>query len=286
VPAELLDDPPRLDRRRGVPVHAQIERWLTEAITRGDLVAGQRLPGERRLAAALRVSRMTLRQALDGLARSGTVVRLPGRAGGAFVAEPKIDYDLTGSAGFAEQMRLAGRRAGTAVLVARTVAAGQPIADALRIAPGGPVHELVRVRSADGVALVVARSWLPADLLPGLLELPLTGSLRALLGEHFGLAPQGAVEYLEPASADPDDAAALEVPTGTQLTAVERTTHAADGLPVELTRERYRADRVRLVVRTGADSRGSGDMNRSSAAHVPQFGRVRGASGRRPTIAG
>src|SRR4051794_34416800 len=199
---------------------------------------------------------MTLRQALDGLARRGVLVRLPGRAGGAFVAEPKIDYDLTGSAGFAEQMRLAGRRAGTAVLVARTVAAGPPIADALRIAQDAPVHQLVRVRSADGVAVVVARSWLPADLLPGLLELPLTGSLRALLGEHFGLAPQGAVEYLEPASADPDDAAALEVPTGTQLAAVERTAHAADGLPVELTRERYRADRVRLVVRTGAGMSG------------------------------
>jgi GntR family transcriptional regulator len=88
VPAELLDDPPRLDRRRGVPVHAQIERWLTDVIARGDLVAGQRLPGERHLAAALRVSRMTLRQALDGLARSGVLVRLPGRAGGAFVADP------------------------------------------------------------------------------------------------------------------------------------------------------------------------------------------------------
>jgi GntR family transcriptional regulator len=252
VPAELLDDPPRLERRRGVPVHAQIERWLTDVIARGDLVAGQRLPGERHLAAALRVSRMTLRQALDGLGRRGVLVRLPGRSGGAFVAEPKIDYDLTGSAGFSEQMRRAGRRADATVLVARTTAAEQPVAAALWIAAGEPVHELVRVRSADGVALVVTRSWLPAARLPGLLDLPLTGSLRALLGERFGLAPQSAVEHLEPATADPDDAAALDVPTGTPLMAVERTAFSAEGAPVELARDRYRADRVRLVVRTGA----------------------------------
>jgi GntR family transcriptional regulator len=143
VPAELLDDPPRLERRPGAPVHAQIERWLTDVIARGDLVAGQRLPGERDLAAALRVSRMTLRQALDGLGRRGVLVRLPGRSGGAFVAEPKIDYDLTGSAGFAEQMRLAGRRAEATVLVARTAGADQTVAAALRLAPGDPVHELV-----------------------------------------------------------------------------------------------------------------------------------------------
>jgi hypothetical protein len=60
------------------------------------------------LAAALRVSRMTLRQALDGLARRGALARLPRRSGGAFVAEPKIDCDLTGLAGFTEQHSVAG----------------------------------------------------------------------------------------------------------------------------------------------------------------------------------
>jgi GntR family transcriptional regulator len=266
VSAELLDDPPPLDRRRGVPVHAQIERWLMDVITGGELVAGQRLPGERDLAAALRVSRMTLRQALDGLARRGVLVRLPGRAGGAFVAEPKIDYDLTGSAGFTEQMRRTGRRPESVVLAARTVAADGPVAAALLLQAGEPVHELVRVRSADGVAVVVARSWLPAALVPGLLDLPLTGSLRALLGEHYRLAPDAAVEFLEPVTADPDDAAALDVPTGTPLMSVERSARAADGIPVEFARDRYRADRVRLVVRTGA---GEAPHARPDAEPVP-----------------
>jgi GntR family transcriptional regulator len=252
VSAELLDDPPRLERRQGVPVHAQIEGWLMDVITRGDLTSGQRLPGERDLAAALRVSRGTLRQALDGLARRGVLVRVPGRRGGAFVAEPKIDYDLTGSAGFTEQMRRAGRRAEATVLAARTVPADAATAAALLLTPDEPVHELVRMRSADGVAVVVARTWLPAALLPGLLELPLTGSLRALLAEHYGLAPQTAVEYLEPVTADPDDAAALDVPTGTALMSVERVACGAGGAPVELAHQRYRADRVRLVVRSAA----------------------------------
>lgn len=248
--AELLGRAPVLERHRGVPAHAQIERWLMDEITAGLIAAGDRLPGERELAAALRVSRMTLRQALDGLARRGVLVRTPGRSGGAFVAEPKIDCDLTGVAGFTEQMRRAHRRAGAEVLAAHTVDAEGPVARALRLQPGAPVYELVRVRSADGAALALERSWLPAASLPGLLAHPLTGSIYELLADRYGLAPHTAVEYLEPVSADPAEAAALGVARGTALMGVERTASSVAGLPVEFARDLYRTDRVRLMVRT------------------------------------
>jgi GntR family transcriptional regulator len=248
--AELLGRAPALERHRGVPVHAQIERWLMEEITAGAISAGDRLPGERELAAALQVSRMTLRQALDGLARRGVLIRTPGRSGGAFVAEPRIDCDLTGVAGFTEQMRRAHRKAGAEILGARIVEAEGPVAQALRLAPGASVYELVRVRSADGTALALERSWLPADRLPGLLSHPLTGSIYELLADEYGLAPHTAVEYLEPVSADPSEAAALGVVRGTPLMGVERTAHSVGGLPVEYARDLYRADRVRLMVRT------------------------------------
>ena len=248
--AELLGRAPLLERLRGVPAHAQIERWLMDQISAGQIVAGDRLPGERDLAAALHVSRMTLRQALDRLARSGVLVRIPGRAGGAFVAEPKIDCDLTGLAGFTEQMRRAHRRAGAEVLSADTIGAADDVAAALRVPVGAPVHELVRVRSADGAALALERSWFPAEHLPRLLEHPLTGSIYDLLAEQYGLAPHTAVEYLGPVSADPAEAAALGVARGTALMGVERTAQSVAGLPVEFARDLYRADRVRLMVRT------------------------------------
>ena len=254
--AELLGRAPVLERRRGVPAHAQIEQWLMEQITRGAVATGERLPAERDLAAALRVSRMTLRQALDGLARRGVLIRLPGRSGGAFVAEPKIDCDLTGVAGFTEQMRRARRTAGARVLSAGTAGADDEVAAALRLAPGAPVHEVVRVRSADGTALALERSWLPAGTLPGLLDHPLTGSLYDLLDHAYGLAPHTAVEYLEPVTADASDAAALGVAAGTALMRVERTAQSVAGLPVEFARDLYRADRVRLMVRTAVGAGG------------------------------
>src|SRR5437773_12515227 len=88
--------------RGNVPAHAQIEERLAEAIGAGNLTSGERLPPEREMAKGLGVSRMTLRQALASLARRGMVVRVRGRHGGTFVAQPKIERDMTALAGLTE----------------------------------------------------------------------------------------------------------------------------------------------------------------------------------------
>ena len=117
VPAPAwTTDLPDLTGASSVPAHARIERWLTDLIGRGDLVVGDRLPPEGQLAAILGVSRMTLRQALGRLETVGTVQRKPGRMGGTFVDEPKILCDLTGLAGFTEQMQRNNVRAGARIV--------------------------------------------------------------------------------------------------------------------------------------------------------------------------
>jgi GntR family transcriptional regulator len=251
--ADVLGSAPDLGDDSSVPAHARIEQWLTGVIDKGAVVPGDKLPREETLAAALGVSRMTLRQALAALERHGTIVRKPGRLGGTFVAEPRIVCDLTGLAGFTEQMRRADRTAGARVLQAHTVPADEDVAAALDLATGDAVHEVARVRSADGTALALERSWFPAAHVPDLLARPLTGSLYALLAAGYGLAPHTAVEYLEPVTAGAAEADALEVPAGAALMQVERVARTVAGVPVEFARDRYRADRVRLMIRTGVD---------------------------------
>ena len=56
---------------------------------------GERLGAERELAERLGVSRSTIRAALADLERSGVVRRTRGRSGGIFVAERKVERDLT-----------------------------------------------------------------------------------------------------------------------------------------------------------------------------------------------
>jgi GntR family transcriptional regulator len=231
-------------------VHSQIEDWLAGEIAVGALRPGERLPTEHDLAAWFGVSRMTLRHALAELARRGLVTRAVGRNGGTFVAQPKLEQDLTTLAGFSEQLRRHGMVAGARVLTASGRRAGPAAAAALQLSEGDQVHEVRRIRLADGKPIAVEHSLFPAALFPEMLQCRLDGSLYELLEVNYGLRPHRAREILEPVTAGVREAEALEVAEGAPLMLVERTAYARDGRPLEFARDLFRGDRTRLVVWT------------------------------------
>lgn len=252
---ELIEAAPDFSRQGGVPVHVRIEQWLMDAITRGTLEPGDKFPGERDFAARIGVSRMTLRQALATLEQRGVLQRGTGRGGGAVIVQPKIECDLTGVAGFTEQMRRAQLRAGARLLSAETVPANGLVAEELQVRAGDPIHEIVRVRSADGTPLALEHSYFPAQHFPDLLGHRLTGSLYNLLRKNYSLGPHTANELLEPYLAGEDEAKRLAIEVGSPLMLIQRTAYSSSGLPVEFARDLFRADRIRIMVRSGLDTK-------------------------------
>jgi GntR family transcriptional regulator len=222
-----------------------------EMISTGELAAGDRLPREQDLAAVFGVSRMTLRQALSGLQQRGVLDRVPGRSGGTFVVEPKIECDLTGLAGFTEQLRRANLRASARLLSARTTPASRVVANSLGLARDAEVHEIVRVRAVDNNPLALERSYFPASLFEGLLQLDLSHSLYELMDTEFGQRPATADENLEPVLPSGEDAEHLELPPGRPVMLIERTAFSSAGQAVEYARDLFRPDRIRISVRSG-----------------------------------
>jgi GntR family transcriptional regulator len=252
VPDWLRRHPP-FSARTGAPLHAQIERWLTDVISHGALVPGDRLPREGDLAALLGVSRMTLRQALATLEAHGTLARKTGRSGGTYVREPRIDCDLTGLTGFTEQMRRASLRAGARLVSASTVPAGHSAARALSVSPGAPVHEVIRVRTARREPLALERAYFPVGPFPDLLDHRLSGSIYQLLRREYGQIPHLADEVLEPVVATAEEATLLGIEPNGPLMLIERTTFTVSGLAIEYARDLFRADRVRISLQTSID---------------------------------
>ena len=80
--------------------------------------------------------------------------------------------------------------------------------------------------------------------------MPLGGSVYELLEQHFGAEPAEAVERIEVVLASGDEAAILDVEPGAPLMAITRTTTDPGGEPIEFSRDLFRADRTRIVVRT------------------------------------
>lgn len=67
---------------------------IAERIRLGDFATGDRLPSERDLAAALRISRATLREAIRVLADAGVLEVRSGSTGGIFVASDYLPFEL------------------------------------------------------------------------------------------------------------------------------------------------------------------------------------------------
>jgi GntR family transcriptional regulator len=234
------------------PAWVQIEEQLADRIESGALAPGERIPPERDLAEGLGVSRMTVRQALASLAARGLVERGVGR--GTFVREaPRVVHDLTRVAGFTEEVERQGLEAGARILEAKECAASDQVAAALGLEPGAPVVRLERVRLGGDRPMTLEDTWVPAHRFPGLLDRDLSGSLYTLMRDEYDLGPVSATERLEPMAARSYEADALEVAEGSPLMLVERVAYAADGTPVEFSRDRHRGDAARFVIRVVSD---------------------------------
>ena len=198
------------------------------------------------------MSRSTVRAALAELERSGVVRRVRGRAGGIFVAERKVERDLTSLAGLPAYLRRQGFEAGARVIATAIVEADAETAGALGLAPGAPVAEVIRVRLADGEPISLERARFPAERFPGLLDRSLAGSLYELLEGEYRLRPGEAEERIEVVAAGAAETRLLAVRRGAPLLAIARTTWDREGRPFERSHDLFRADRARIVVRARA----------------------------------
>ncbi|WP_432843030.1 GntR family transcriptional regulator [Dactylosporangium sp. CA-092794] len=237
----------------GGAVAADVHRRILDHIRDRGLAPGERLGGERDLAQTFGVSRSSVRQALATLERTGAVRRVPGRGGGTFVGLPKVDRDLSRIVGVPQLLRRQGMHAGTRVLGTALVMADTPTAAALDLPEGSHVFDIVRIRLADGEPMSLEHARLPAARFPGLLELPLVGSLYDLLAENFDTRPDTAIENIEIVLADADEAGVLGLAKDAPLLSVVRTTRDADGVPFEYSHDLFRGDRISLTVRLTVD---------------------------------
>jgi GntR family transcriptional regulator len=200
----------RLRRRASEPAWAQIEVQLAERIESGELRPGERLPPERALAQSLDVSRMTVRQALDALARRGLLERGVGR--GTFVRAPARSF--SDRLGDAEARVLLAREEGAELRVRR-------------------------VRVSDGRPVALEDVRLPAERFPELLTRDLTGSLYELM-RSYGLEPVRVRERIAAVPAGEEEARALELRAGAPVMLVERVGYTAGDEAVEHAREHHR----------------------------------------------
>jgi GntR family transcriptional regulator len=232
-------------------MYAQIQAQLLGMIHSGRLNAGDLLPSEEELSRVYGVSRMTARQALQLLKSQGLATRHRGR--GTFVAQPKMEKDITHLAGFTAEMQALGLKSSSKVLKAETIEATDKIAEQLGIKAGTPVFRLSRLRLADGLPLAFEEVFLSLARFPGILDVDFAHqSLYQTLHESYGVRFGMADETLEARAAGRLEAQLLDIPPRSSLLVISRTLRGVDGKPIETSRSSYRGDRYRAVLKIQA----------------------------------
>lgn len=217
----------------------QLREYLLGRIE-NELRPHEKLPTERDLAENFSVSRLTVRRVLDRLETEGRVYRIQGA--GTFVSERRIAKSLELTS-FSEDMRQRGLEPGSRLIVAEDIHAGARIGYALKISPAYRVLHLARVRTADSHPMCLEHTYLPAQLVPGLIDLPLDGSLYEILRSRFRIDLERAEQTIRCTVLEPADAELLDVPALSPAFAVERTVFDSRGRAVEHAEALYRGDR-------------------------------------------
>lgn len=238
-------------RNGPLPLHHQLRDDLRGAILDGSLPPGRAIPSEAELGGVYEVSRGTVRQALAALRDEGFIAGGRG-AQPVVVRAPQLAQPFTELLSFSAWARALGKTPSGRVVEFGARPADGTIAEALGIAPGTPVHRLVRVRLADGVALMIERTSFAADVGALVADLDLAhDSIYAALAER-GVVFARAHQSIDALAAPAGDARLLGIRAGGPLLRVRRRTVSPVGRPLEWSDDRYQPDLVSLTIDNSA----------------------------------
>jgi GntR family transcriptional regulator len=234
--------------RRGRPLLSDVVRnELKALILGGEFPVGSKLPNEDRLCERFGVSRVTVREAVRALIEDGLVVRKHG-SGTYVTRRPKLLNSLDTNFSYTEFLETSGVTPGRKLIGVRTTAADAETADDLAIAPGTPVVEVRRIRTADGRPAIYSVDRIPAGIIdPSPERTEFGGSLYRLL-TAAGRPIDHAEAVLRPTTADRELARLLDVVPGTPLQYLRQVDFDESGEPVMVSDEWHETSVVELRV--------------------------------------
>ncbi len=236
-----------IDKRLPTPAYLQLHAHLVSSIESGAWPPGEALPSERDLAAALGLSRMTVRRAFEEVARDGLLEQR--RGSGTYVRSRRLEQTVDRVIGFSDEARLLGFRPGSRVLEVTEVAADQEVAGALGCQVGALLRRISRVRTADETPLAYQVAYLrPSMLALGADDLAWHQSLYAAVESRFGVAPQRARQTITARLPTRQERRLLLIDRYAPVLALERTTFDGDDAPFEFVRSAYRGDLYALAL--------------------------------------
>ncbi len=239
-----------------VPLYERVRQAVALTITDGTYAPGDKLPSEARLAEEFGVNRLTVRRAIEELARAGAVESRQGS--GTYVSARIVRLPLSQRlstdslvAGLTGQIAEHGLTYEDVLLRAAKV--NTPHLNTTLELPSGPLWRVDNALVVNGAAWMWSSSWFPRSLLDDPAGnwdqvTGLYGQLNEVLGE-----PRPVWRAISADAATLDDAEILGIRASSPVLVRDGLTAGASGEPVLRVSRRARMDRVSYVLRYDQD---------------------------------
>lgn len=232
-----------IDPFNAVPKYYQLASILRQKIEDGEWLPRASIPSERQLEVIYKLSRTTIREAIDSLVQQGYLYREHGR--GTFVSPQKLQKGWMELTSFSEDLVKRGMQPGQIIRSIARVIPSPKVLQRLELETGSTVLRVERVRLGDGIPIGLQISYLALGTAQEITveDLEAKGSLYHVLEEKYHIYPVEADETLEVTTATPEEATLLGIPTGAPLLLSERVMFSQERRPVEYVKILYRGDR-------------------------------------------
>jgi GntR family transcriptional regulator len=214
------------------PIYIQIAETLRARVVSGYYES--RIDGELPLAAAFKVSRRTIQQALELLVEEGLLVRQHGL--GTFINRQGVEKRYRAIASITEAITGQGLTPEFTVLESGPRPASSEECAFFRIQPTDRVYFHRRLVAADGRTLAIVETSLNLTCLEGLELSHLSRSLYDTLRDAFGRTVVEAEDSYVPGIADQATADLLGISEGSAIFIAIRRALDQTGTPLELSR--------------------------------------------------
>lgn len=234
----------KLNKESSVPLYQQLVNEIKDQIREGMLHVNDRLMTEIELSKEYDISRITVRKAIEILVDEEILVKRQGI--GTFVAEKKLNRDITMFMGFTQSCHLAGRKAGTKLLTADLVEATPTDMKNLELEEGERIIRIIRLRYCDDMPVIIEENHF-SQKYAFLLGRDLNTSLHEILAESNG-APVNGTKSIGICHANEMEQKYLNVELNAALLLTKDMSYDKNGAPVYFSKSVINPERYTLSV--------------------------------------
>lgn len=217
---------------------------IKQSIISGQYGRGTILPDQKQLAKNFNVSTITIKKALDSLANNGYILKKSGF--GTVVIGPTTlitDKDAPANNFDGLTKQEGANRISSKIITFNLDFPSKMVQQNLNIDEEEPVYHIVRLRLLDGEPFILENTYMPVNLIPGLTQSVLEGSIYSYIQDKLHLNFAGISRKIQARSSNNLDQRYLNVGTNDAMLEVEQIVWLVNGTPIEYSTSRNASDR-------------------------------------------